>query len=476
MSLAAQALKQRRAPTEGLARRATILSLATSMLLASLGSSVANAALPTLVQSFGTSFQAAQWIVLSYLLASTTLVVSVGRLADVAGPRRLLLIGIAAWTAASVLCAAAPTLGVLIAARAIQGGAAAVIMAVSLALVGKPGTGAKVGAAMGAVGAMSAVGTALGPSLGGFLTALAGWRAIFLAIAPVGLVAFVLAKVYLAPDTNELPRSRRGFDIPGTILLGAGLASYSLALTLGRGTLALELAAVATLVAFVATQARAADPLVPLALFRCKPIATGLATSMIVSTVLMSTLVVGPFYLAGALHLSPSQTGMILSIGPAVVALLGYASGRLTDRHGSAKVSVSGLTAIGLGCLLLGNLPITLGVPGYIVPIVFIAAGYSVFQTANNTAVMSRAEGGGSGVLSGLLNLSRNLGLITGAALMGAVYSAGTGATAPALASPEQVGHGFRTTFLVAALLIGVSLWFSARYRKPASGAQLYSS
>ena len=130
-----------------------------------------------------------QWIVLAYLLAITTLIVSVGRLGDIVGRRRLLLAGIALFTAASVLCGVAPTLWLLIAARAAQGLGAAVMMALTMALVGETVPKARTGSAMGLLGTMSAIGTALGPSLGGVLIAGPGWRAIFLVNLPLGLLA-----------------------------------------------------------------------------------------------------------------------------------------------------------------------------------------------------------------------------------------------------------------------------------------------
>src|SRR4051794_35482113 len=162
------------------------------MLLSSLGTSIANVGLPTLAQAFAASFQQVQWVVLAYLLAITTLVVSVGRLGDVAGRRRLLLGGIAVFTAASALCGAAPTLGVLIAARAAQGLGAAVIMALTLAFVGETVPKARTGSAMGLLGTTSAIGTALGPSLGGILISGFGWRAMFLVNVPLGLLALLL--------------------------------------------------------------------------------------------------------------------------------------------------------------------------------------------------------------------------------------------------------------------------------------------
>lgn len=146
------------------------------MLMSSLGTSVANVALPTLSQAFSASFQKVQWVVLAYLLAITTLIVSVGRLGDVIGRRQLLLSGIVLFTVASVGCALAPSLGLLIAARATQGLGGAIMMALTLAFVSETVPKAETGSAMGLLGTMSAIGTALGPSLGGALIGTFSWR------------------------------------------------------------------------------------------------------------------------------------------------------------------------------------------------------------------------------------------------------------------------------------------------------------
>ena len=173
------------------------------MLLSSLGTSIANVGLPTLAQAFNASFQEVQWIVLAYLLAITTLIVSVGRLGDITGRRRLLLAGIFLFTVASVLCGVAPTLWLLIAARAAQGLGAAIMMALTMAFVGETVPKAKTGSAMGLLGTMSAIGTALGPSLGGVLIAGLGWRAIFLVNVPLGILTFLLAYRYLPVDRQS---------------------------------------------------------------------------------------------------------------------------------------------------------------------------------------------------------------------------------------------------------------------------------
>ena len=177
-----------------------LASLALCMLLPSLGTSIANVALPTLAEAFDASFQQVQWVVLAYLLATTSLVVSVGRLGDITGRRRLLMAGIFVFTAASALGGVASGFWLLIAARAAQGVGAAVMMALAMALVGDAVPKSRIGRAMGLLGTMSAVGTALGPSLGGVLIAHFGWQAIFLVNVPLGVLALVLARRNLPAD------------------------------------------------------------------------------------------------------------------------------------------------------------------------------------------------------------------------------------------------------------------------------------
>src|SRR3954471_4871199 len=183
--------------------RWALAGLSLSMLLSSLGTSIANVALPTLAGAFGASFREVQWIVVAYLLAVTIYIVGVGRLGDRIGRRRLLLGGIALFTAASVLCGAAPALWVLIAARAAQGIGAAAMMALSLAFVADAVPKEKAGRAMGLLGTMSAIGTALGPTLGGMLISAWGWRFIFFVNLPLGMLALGLAYRHLAAARTE---------------------------------------------------------------------------------------------------------------------------------------------------------------------------------------------------------------------------------------------------------------------------------
>ncbi len=433
------------------------------MLLPSLGTSIANVGLPNLAQAFNASFQEVQWIVLAYLLAITTLIVSVGRLGDITGRRRLLLAGIFLFTVASVLCGVAPTLWLLIAARAAQGIGAAIMMALTMAFVGETVPKAKTGSAMGLLGTMSAIGTALGPSLGGVLIAGLSWRAIFLVNVPLGILTFLLAHRHLPVDRRGPKADRAGFDNVGTLLLALTLAAYALAMTIGRGSfgplnMALLLAAVFGVGLFVLAEARAASPLIRLAMFRDPVLSASLAMSALVSTVMMATLVVGPFYLSRALGLDAALVGIVLSVGPLVAALTGVPAGRIADRFGAERMTIVGLTGMAAGSLILSMMPAISGIPGYIAPIVVITSGYALFQTANNTAVMTDIRPDQRGVISGMLNLSRNLGLITGASVMGAVFALASATIDITTARPEAVATGMRITFAVAAILIVVAL------------------
>ncbi len=440
-----------------------LASLSLSMLLSSLGTSIANVSLPTLAQAFSASFQEVQWVVLAYLLAITTLIVSVGRLGDVIGRRRLMLTGIAIFTLASVLCGLAPTLWLLIAARALQGMGAAIMMVITMAMVGAAVPKAKTGSAMGLLGTMSAVGTALGPTLGGVLIAGFGWPAIFLINLPLGILTFLLAYNYLPHDRSELKSRLIRFDAMGTVMLILCLAAYTLAMTVGRGSfssinLILLLACIVGAGLFLFVESRAASPLIQLTMFRNPTLTAGFAMSILVTTVVMATLVVGPFYLVGALALDSARVGLVMSVGPVVAALAGAPAGRLVDRYGAFRVSIAGLFGMLIGAATLPLLPTALGILGYITPLVVVTAGYALFQAANNTAVMTGSTAANRGVISGLLNLSRNLGLITGASVMGAVFAFGADTSNILNASPVSVVAGMRITFAIAAILIFVAL------------------
>lgn len=428
-----------------------LAALSLAMLLPSLGTSIANVALPSIAEAFGVSSRDAQWVVIAYLLAVTTLVVMIGKLSDSLGRRRLLLAGIGIFGLASIAAMVSPNLWVIVALRAVQGVGAAAMMALTMAAVGDMVPKQRSGSAMGLLATVSAVGTALGPSIGGAVLSAFGWPAVFGVMGIAAIVSWVFGYALFPsdrPGTNPIR-----LDFWGTIVLAASLAAYALASTLGAGpwgAAALWLAAAVGLGVFVAIETRTAAPLVELRLLADPVLGAGLSSLALVSAILMSTLVVGPFYLSQFLRLPPLGVGLVMSVGPAVVAIVGVPAGRLVDRLGSSRMTFLGLAILLLGTLLMVVLPAVSGTPGYIASLAVLTAGYGLFQTANNTTIMARAGAERRGIVSALLALARNLGLITGASAMGAIFAAGT---AGAFALPPSAQAGLELTFAVAAML-----------------------
>lgn len=378
-------------------------ALTLSMLLASLGTSITNIALPTLTEAFAAPFAEVQAVVVAYLVALTLSVVIAGRLGDRHGMKPMLLAGLMVFTGAALLSALAPSLELLIAARALQGIGAAFLMTLAMALMRQTASEARVGRAMGLLGTVSALGTALGPTLGGVILPLFGWRGIFWVQVPLGLLALGLAAATL-PDTG-----------------GRKTSAAPLWSVLSRG-------------------------LIP-----------NLAVNLLVAAVMMATLVVGPFYLGIGLGLAPAKVGLVMAVGPAISIVSGVPSGRLVDAWGSGRVLALGQGLLVAGAFLLAILPNGLGVAGYMLAIAVLTPGYQLFQAANNTAALAGVAGDRRGTVSGLLSLSRNLGLIAGASLLGAVFAWGVGTADFAHASATAIAEGMRLTFLTAGGLMVVA-------------------
>ncbi len=279
----------------------------------------------------------------------------------------------------------------------------------------------------------------------------------------------LLARRFLPPDPARSGSRESGFDAGGSLLLALTLGAYALAVTLGRGRwewphFALLAAAGLGAILLVRVEQRACPPLIDPALFRDAALRTSLVVNAAVSTVMMATLVVGPFYLSLGLGLPAATVGLVMSAGPAVAALTGMPAGRLVDRWGPPRTSLAGLAGMAAGAGLLALRPADWALVSYVLSLAVLTAGYALFHAANNAAVMSRTGAENRGVIAGLLNLSRNLGLITGAAVLGAVFAATVGTDSLAAAAPAAVNRGLRVTFAVATLLIAASAgWLTMR-------------
>lgn len=445
-----------------------LTGLSLAIVLSQLGTNIVTVALPTLVDKFDVTFGAVQWVVVSYLLVVTTLIVGVGRFGDQLGKKRLYLWGLGIFVAASVLCALSTNLPLLIAGRAGQGLGGAILMALSFAFVGEVFPKERTGFAMGVLSTMFSFGIALGPSLGSLALAAFGWQAVFWVNLPFGLLAFLLIRRYLpnVVDAPKHPIPVGRFDWLGTIMLALTLAAYALAMTFsgnqGFGApivLQLGLGAVVALVLFLAVQVKARSPLLKLALFRNVLLSTSMVMSVLVYAVLMATVVLGPFFLSKALGLDTRMVGLVMTAGPLAAALMGVPAGTMADRIGAQLTMVVGLALFASGAFVMSWVSIAGGVWVYVIAILLISVGLAFFQTPNNTAVMNDARPEQRGLISGLLALARNLGLITGASLMGAIYASVVGNASSE--TPDSVVAGMRVAFQVAAAMALASFLLS---------------
>lgn len=387
-----------------------MMVLAMSMLLSSMGTSVANIALPALTRDFAAPFHHVQWVVTAYLAAMTVFAVIAGWIGDAVGLRRVHLAGLGLFLLTSLFCGLAPDLSTLVIARGVQGLAAAILMSLTMALMRDAASETRLGQAMGMLGTMSALGTALGPSLGGVLVEVAGWRGAFLGLVPLAAPTLILSVFLLPHDT--------GRALPTLRIAGP------------------------------------ADRLLPQVL-RLLP---ALSANLLVATVMMATLVIGPFYLGHGLGLSESASGVVMAIGPVISIFCGLLAGRAVDAWGPPRILLAGLSLLAVGVFLLAVLPGRLGLGGYVLAIVILTPSYQLFLAANNTAVMAGVAKDRRGTVSGLLGLSRNLGLMLGASVMGAVFAFGVGAANFAQVAAPAIHSGMRLTFLLAVALILLAL------------------
>ena len=444
-----------------------MLGIGLGVFMSTLDGSIVNIALPTLVEALETTFPAVQWVVLSYLLVITAAMLGVARLGDMLGKKRLYVAGMAVFTVGSLLCGLSPSVGALIAARALQGSGAVMMVALGAAIITEIFPPSERGRALGIVGSIVSIGIALGPTIGGILIDLANWHAIFLVNVPVGIVALVVVAKMVPPSQRGRPGQR--FDLAGAIVLLVTLACYTLGMTFGQdqgfsgGPLALLAAAAVGFGLFVLVELRVAQPMVDLGMFRNVLFGINLLMAFLVFIVLAGMFLF-PFFLQLVQGYSTAQIGLMVAAVPIGMGLISPVSGSLSDRFGSRVISLAGLLLIVAACLLISTLHAEVSVAGYVLRMALLGVGIGVFQSPNNSAIMGAVPRERLGVASGLMALSRTLGQTSGMPLMGALFTvqvmAMTGLPANAditAAPPDALVAGVTGTFRLAAVVILVA-------------------
>ncbi len=438
-----------------------------------LDASIVTLALPHLSRELHASVGAVEWVALTYLLVLVAAVATVGRLADAVGRKLLYVYGFAVFTAGSVLCGLAPTLAILIAARALQSVGAAMLQANSVALITEAMPPRLLGRGIGVQGTAQALGLALGPAIGGALLALGGWRLIFLVNLPAGAIGLALGW-FLLPRS----RSRRALgqsDRLGAVLLAFAVAGPLLYLSLtGRAgyanplLLAVLAAGLAAAIVFIRHERRVAEPLIDVSILRRPALSVGLSSGLVSYLVLFGTLFVVPYYLS-AQHVDAALIGLQLAVLPVAIAITAPIAGRLLNRVGARPLTGGGLLLTGAGLL---EIALRHGTIGLLVGLAVAGLGLGTFIPANNATIMSASPKGHTGVIGGVLNMTRGLGTAVGVALTSALYITASG-TSSASASPAAAASGL-TVALAAlgttALAAGLGLLLAPEVTSAATG------
>jgi EmrB/QacA subfamily drug resistance transporter len=410
-----------------------------------LDASIVSLALPTLEETFHSSVNSVQWVAIIYLLVLTGLLTPLGRVADQLGRKALYTLGFLVFVGGSALCGLAPSLTVLILARATQGVGAAMLQANSVAIITAAVPRIKLGRAIGVQGTAQALGLALGPTVGGLLIGWIGWRWVFLVNLPVGLLGALLAVVVLPRTAQRGPAT--GFNRRGAVLLPAGVAALLLALTFIH--LAVVLLPLAALCAwlFVRSEHAAREPLLGAEVLRAPGLAPGMLAGLLSYCVLFGGLFAVPLLLERVFSYSPARAGLLLTVVPLLLASVALLGGALSDRVGPRLPTVGGMLLASLGLALIywgaaQRLPILLA------GLALLGLGSGLFIPANNASVMGVAPRARLGVAGGLLNMMRGLGTSLGVALVGLVLTLNLHGASTDATAGDAVLHSLRWTLL----------------------------
>ncbi|MFE6027734.1 MFS transporter [Streptomyces niveus] len=466
-------------PRTARARALALGVLASGMLMIVLDGSIVTVAMPAIQDDLGFSPAGLSWVVNAYLIAFGSLLLLAGRLGDLLGRRRMFLAGTGVFTAASLLAGAATSPAVLIAARFLQGVGSAMAAAVSLGILvtlfTEPGERARAIAVFSFTGA---AGASIGQVVGGLLTDALSWHWIFFINLPIGLAALALAVRVLPGDSGDRGTgASRGLaaraDVVGALLITAGLMlgiytvvkveqyGWVSAHTLGLGALAAALTG-----AFIARQATARTPLMPLRIFRSRGVVGANVVQMLMVAALFSFQIVLALHLQRVLGYSAAETGLAMLPAALVIGAVSLGvSARLIGRFGERNVLLTGLVLLVTLLVLLTRIPVDAHYATDVLPLMFLSAGFGLALPALTSLGMSDAGEEDAGLASGLFNTTQQIGMAVGVAVLSTLAAsrserllAGGAGRAEALTGGYHLAFGVGAGLLVTAFVVAYTV------------------
>jgi len=405
-----------------------LLSIGIGTFMSALDGSVVNTILPVVRESFHSDVAAIEWVIAVYLLLVSGLLLTFGRLGDLYGHRRVYLSGFGIFILGSALCGLAASALALVAFRGVQALGAAMLLSNSPAILTKSFPGTQRGRALGLQATMTYLGLTVGPALGGWLAHTYTWRSVFYINVPVGALAFLLSLRFLPHDRPA--EAREQFDLAGAVLFMAGLVSLLLGLNQGHAwgwtslpILALLAGALVLLGAFVALELRTPAPMLDLSLFRGRVFSAAVGSAVLNYIALYSILFLLPFYLIQGRGLNSAQAGLVLTAQPLVMAICAPISGALSDRIGSRLLATFGMLFLAVGLFILSRSGPQTAWSSISLGLAVAGLGNGTFISPNSSALMGSAPRHRQGIAAGILATSRNVGMVLGIGLAGAILT-----------------------------------------------------
>jgi EmrB/QacA subfamily drug resistance transporter len=451
----------------GEARRkwAVLSAVGVGTFMSALDASIVNALLPTLRLALGAGVADIEWVVTVYLLMVSGVLLIVGRLGDMRGHKDIYLAGFVGFVVSSALCGLSRSVGWLVGFRAVQALSGAMLFANAPAILTASFPPSERGRALGLQAVMTYLGLSVGPFLGGVLATHLGWQAIFYVNVPVGILGFWLSQRNIARDRPAGAPPR--FDVLGAALFFFGLLALLLALNQGHAwgwlapsILGLVAASAVLLFAFLRVERRRPEPMLDLALFGSRVFSGAVFSAMLSYVAQFAVLFLLPFYLQWR-GLRADAAGLVLMSQPVVMMITAPVAGTLSDRLGTRSPIVIGLVLLTAGLLLLSFVGPSTPWAFVLLGMAVSGLGFGAFVAPNNSRLLGAAPPHRRGIASGVLAAARNVGMVLGVGLAGAVFT-----TVLARLGPQAIPEGVSIALRVVAattLVAAVTSWFEGR-------------
>ncbi|MHB1651281.1 MAG: MFS transporter [Desulfitobacteriaceae bacterium] len=419
-----------------------LANVSVGIFMATLDSSIVNVALPTMSVKLQANLSTLQWVVSAYLLTISSLLPVFGRMADLLGRKRVYSLGFIVFTLGSVLCGLSTNIWFLVFMRVLQAIGAAMLMANSAALITAVFPPQERGRALGMTGTVVALGSLTGPAVGGLLVGAASWRSIFFINLPIGILGYLAARVVLPGDKPQ--ENKETFDFAGAFFFTSGMISLLFSFSNGQDwgwssspVLLGLILGVILLGLFFFTEFRVKDPMIDLSLFRNRPFLAGNLSGLLSFVAIFSNTMLMPFYLQHILNYSPTQVGLLMTSFPLVMAVTAPLSGYASDKIGPVVLTTGGLVLTSLGFLYLSTVPGTASAWQILPGPILNGLGAGMFNSPNNSSVMSSVPPRKLGVAGGINALVRNVGMVLGIAFSVSLFQNRQAASLAKIANPS---------------------------------------